>query len=271
MHGLRNHFGSCESFGTTVLQSTLQNICVCFTCAMTPGLKRTSSGSSTHVAPNVPQDGDMSRSAAEHAAFLENSYATAIIDSAWSNVMRRQDARLLSLDRIKELIMKDTYEPVTLKALLYAEPPRTRLQGDVESIFRCVAAYRRAIIASEHDLCRLVQRRIYAYAFTLRRSLPTNVDVTEFCTLLHRAIMNRALNIALRAAVDKSLHDDFLVNPDRRSTAHFGRLALADMLERYLDSVNTDYEALLDSMNQLRDNKSHGSAEHARDHVPVIT
>ena len=202
---------------------------------------------------------------------LENRYAAAIIDAAWSNVMRRQDARLLSLDRIKELIMKDTFGPVTLKALLYAEPPRTRLQGDVESIFRCVAAYRRAIIASEHDLCRLVQRRIYAYTFTLRRSLPTNVDVTEFCTLLHRAIMNRALNIALRAAVDKSLHDDFLVNPDSRSTAHFGRLALADMLEHCLDSVNTDYEALLDSMNQLRDNKSHRSAEHARDHVPVIT
>ena len=182
---------------------------------------------------------------------LENRYAAAIIDAAWSNVMRRQDARLLSLDRIKELIMKDTHEPVTLETLLHAEPPRTRLQGDIESIFRCVAAYRRAIIASEHDLCRLVQRRICAYTFTLRRSLPTNVDVTEFCTLLHRAITNRALNIALRAAVDKGLRDDFLVNPDSRSKAHFGRLALADILERCLASVNTDYEALQDRLNQL--------------------
>ena len=198
----------------------------------------------------------MPRSAAEHPAFLENGYATAIIDSAWSNVMRRQDARLLSLARIKELIMKDTHEPVTLEALLHAEPPRTRLQGDIESISRCVAAYRRAIIASEHDLCRLVQRRICAYTFTLRRSLPTNVDVTEFCTLLHRVITNRAFNIALRAAVDKSIHDDFLVNPDSRSTAHFGRLALADILEHCLDSVKTDYQAMRNRMKQLRDGLS---------------
>ena len=266
MHGLRNHFGSCESFGTTVLQSSLQNICVCITRAMTPGLKRTSSGSSTHVAPNVPQDGDehacdkkttrdMPRSAAEHAAFLENSYVTAIIDSAWS---AWSWSRLLSLARIKELIMKETHEPVTLEALLHAEPPRTRQQkrswwSNIESISRCVAAYHHAISASEHDSCRLVQRNICAYAFTLRRGLPSNVDVTEFFTLLHRAITNRALNMALRATVDKSLRNDFLVGPDSRCMAHSGRHALADILEHCLDSVKTDYQALRNRMKQLRD------------------
>ena len=261
MHGLRNHFGSCESFGTTVLQSTLQNICVCITCAMTPGLKRTSSGSSPHVSPNVPQDGDMSRSAAEHAAFLENSYATAIIDSAWSNVMRRQDARLLSLARIKELILKETHEPVTLEDLLHAEPPRKRQQkrswwSKIESISRCVASYHHAISASEHDSCRLIRRDICAYAFTLRRGLPSNVDVTEFFTLLHRAITNRALNMVLREAVDKSLRDEFLVGPDSRCMAHSGRLALADIFEYCLDSIKTEYEALRNRMKQLRDGLS---------------
>ena len=203
----------------------------------------------------------MPRSAAEHAAFLENSYATAIIDSAWSNVMRRQDPRLLSLFRIKELIMKETHEPVTLEALLHAEPPRTRQQkrswwSNIESISRCVAAYHHAISASEHDSCRLVRRDIFAYTFTLRRGLASNVDVTEFFTLLHRAITNRALNMALRAAVDKSLRDDFLVGPDSRCMAHSGRLALADILEHCLDSVKTDYEALRNRMKQLRDGLS---------------
>ena len=126
-----------------------------------------------------------------------------------------------------------------------------RGQGDIESISRCVAAYHHAISASEHDSCRLVRRDIFAYTFTLRRGLASNVDVTEFFMLLHRAITNRALNIALRAAVDKGLRDDFLVNPDSRSKAHFGRLALADILERCLASVNTDYEALQDRLNQL--------------------
>ncbi len=225
---------------------------------MTPGLKQTSSGSSTPTAPNMP------RGAAEHADVLMNSYVTATVDSAWSAIVDRQDissawanARLLSLARIKQHIMRETHEPVTLEALLHAEPPRTKHQkrswwSNVESISRCIAAYRHAISASEHDSCRAIQQDICAYAYILRRGLPSNVDVTEFFALLHRAITNRALNMGLRKTIDKSLGDDLLVGPDGRCVTQFGRQALADILEKCIDTVLTDYQSLQDDMRKFR-------------------
>ena len=233
-------------------------ICVCIARAMTPGLKQTSSGSSTPTAPNMP------RGAAEHADVLENSYVTATVDSAWSAIMDWQDisgawanARLLSLARIKQHIMRETHEPVTLEALLHAEPPRTKHQrrswkSNVDSISRCIAAYHHAISASEHDSCRAIQQDICAYAYILRRGLPSNVDVTQFFALLHRAITNRALNMGLRKTIDKSLGDDLLVGPDGRCVTQFGRQALADILEHCIDTVLTDYQSLRDNMKQFR-------------------
>ena len=155
-------------------------ICVCITRAMTPCLHRTrhgiSRGSSTPTASNMPC------LAEEHADVQENSYVTAIVDSAWSEIMDRQhvaqnpyirtawaNARLLSLARIKQHIMRETHEPVTLEALLHAEPSQTKHQKrswkcNVDSISRCIAAYHHAISAAEHDLCRSIQQDICAYA-----------------------------------------------------------------------------------------------------------
>ena len=87
---------------------------------MTPGLKQTSSGSSTHAAPNIPHDdsedawgewksagdmprgaaehadsGDMPRGAAERAVFLQYSYVRATVDSAWSAIMDKHDISAL--------------------------------------------------------------------------------------------------------------------------------------------------------------------------------
>ena len=183
---------------------------------MTPGLKQTSRGSSTHTAPDIQHDGsehalgdtprgaaehadsgNMPRGAAQHAVFLEYSYVRATVDSAWSAIMDKQDissewanARLLSLARIKQHIVRDTHEPVTLEALLHAKPPRAKRQkrswwSNVESISRCIAAYHHAVSASEHDSCDSIQQDICAYAYTLRQGLPSNVDVTEFFILLH--------------------------------------------------------------------------------------
>ena len=239
-------------------------ICVCIARAMTPGLMQTSCGSSTPTAPN------MSRGAAEHADVLENSYVTATVDSAWSAIMDRQrvarnahirsawaNARL-SLARIKQHIMRETHEPVTLEALLHAEPSQTKHQKrswkcNVDSISRCIAAYHHAISAAEHDLCRSIQQDICAYAYTLRRGLPSNVDVTEFFALLHRVITNRALNMALRKTIDKSLGNDLLVGPDGRCVNQLGRQALADVLEHCMDTVLTDYQSLRDNMKLLRE------------------
>ena len=232
---------------SAVLPTAVSVICVCIARAMTRGLKQTSSGSSTPTAPNMP------RGAAKHADVLENSYVTATghIRTAWAN------ARLLSLAKIKQHIMRETHEPVTLEALLLAEPPRTKHQkrswwSNVESISRCIAAYHHAISASEHDKGRAIQQDIYAYAYVLRRGLPSNVDVTEFFALLHQAITNRALNMALRKTIGNSLGDDLFVGPDSRCVTQFGRQALADILEQCIDTVLTDYQSLRDDMKQFR-------------------
>ena len=249
---------------SAVLPTAVSVICVCIARAMTRGLKQTSSGSSTPTAPNMP------RGAAEHADVLENSYVTATVDSAWSAIMDRQrvarnahtriawaNSRLLSLAKIKQHIMKETHEPVTLEALLHAEPPRTKHQkrswsSNVASISCCIAAYHHAISSSEHHSCRAIQQEICAYAYTLRRGLPSNVDVTEFFALLHRAIMNRALNMALRKTIDKSLGDDLFVGSDGRCVTQLGRQALADILEQCIDKVLTDYQSLRDDIKQFR-------------------
>ena len=205
----------------------------------------------------------MPRGAAEHADFLQNSYVRATVDSAWSVIINRQfiisawaNANLLSLFRIKQHIERETHQPLTLEALLHAEPPRTNHQkrswwSNIESKSRCVAGSHHAAGASEHDTCRSIQGDICAYAHTLRRGLPSNVDVTEFLTLLHRAITNRALNMALRKTIDQSLGALF-VGPDSRCVTRFGRQALADILEQCLNTVEDDYQSLQAKMRQFR-------------------
>ena len=138
---------------------------------MTAGLNRTrrgiARGSSMPTAPNMPCG------AAEHADVQMNSYVTATrhIRTAWAN------ARLLSLAKFKQHIMRETHEPVTLEASWWS---------NMESISQCIATYHHAIGASEHDSCRAIQHDICAYAYALRRCL-SNVNMTEFFELLHRA------------------------------------------------------------------------------------
>ena len=173
------------------------------------------------------------------------------ISSAWAN------ARLLSLARIKQHIVRYTHEPVTLEALRHAEPPQAKHQkrswwSSMESISRCIAAYHHAVSASEHGSCRSIEQDICAYAYTLRQGLPSDVDVTEFFTLLHRAITNRALNMALRKTIDKSLDDDLRVSPDGRCVSQLGRQTLADILEQCVDTVQADYLRLRDNIRQFR-------------------
>ena len=113
-------------------------------------------------------------------------------------------------------------------------------------------AYHHAISASNYDTAYAIQQHIYAYAYVLRRGLPSNVDVTEFFALLHQAITNRALNMALRKTIGNSLGDDLFVGPDSRCVTQFGRQALADILEQCIDTVLTDYQSLRDDMKKFR-------------------
>ena len=220
-----------------------------------------------HLTPRAASEdntGDMPHTAAEHADFLQNSYVQTTIDSAWSAIIDGQfissawaNAGLLSLSRLKQHIKQETHAPVTLEALLHAEPPRTKHQkrswwSNVESISRCVAGYHHAVGASEHDVCHSIHDDICAYAQILRRGLSRNVDITEFLTLLHRAITNRALNMALRTTIDQTLSDDLPVGPQGRRVTRFGRQALADILEQCLDIVKDDYQRLQIDMKRLR-------------------
>ena len=158
--------------------------------------------------------------------------------------------------RIKEHVERETHVPVTPEMLLHEEPQksiRKRLWwSSVESISRCVAGYHHAFGASEHDSCRSIQGDICAYAHTLRRGLPSSVDVTQFLMLLHQGITNRAVNIALRKTINQLLRDDLPVGPYGRRVTEHGRQALADLLEQCLDIVEQDYQNLRTDMRQFR-------------------
>ena len=223
---------------------------------MSPGLKCAPNGASQHTSPAT---GDTRcGGAAEHADFLRNSYVRATVHSAWSAIIEQwANAKLISLSRIQQHIEQETHVPVTLDMLLHAEPPPTKLQkrswfSNLQSISRCVAGYHQAVGASEHDSCRSIQDDICAYAQTLRRGLPGNVDVAEFLALLHRAITNRSSNMAVRKTIDQSLIDDLPVGPHGQRVTAFGRQALADILERCLDTVRDDYEKLQTDIRQFR-------------------
>ena len=195
---------------------------------------------------------------------LQSCCVQTTVDSAWSLIIDKQfisstwaNKRLLSLSGLKRHIAQQTQEPVTLETLLHAEPSQTKRQkrswwSNIESISRCVAGYHNAADALEYDTCRSIQDDICAYAHILRRGLSSNVDVTGFFTLLHRAISNRALNMALRKTIDQTLIDDFIGGPQSRRLTRFGREARADILEQCLDIVKDDYERLKIDIWQFR-------------------
>ena len=125
----------------------------------------------------------------------DNGYVRTTVHSAWTYTFCRTwaNARLISLSRIQQHIKRETHVPVTLEMLLHAEPQQTKYLkrswwSNVESVFRCVAGYHYAFGASEHDSCRSIQGDICAYAHTLRRGLPSSVDVTQFLMLLHQGL-----------------------------------------------------------------------------------
>ena len=127
--------------------------------------------------------------------------------------------------------------------------------SNVELVFRCVANYDHAFAASEHDSCRSIQKDFCAYAHTLRRGLPSSVDVTQFLMLLHQSIISRALNLALRKTIDQSLRpwtDDLLVGPGGERMTDHGKQALSDLLEQCLETVEQDYQKFRTDMRQFR-------------------
>ena len=229
-------------------------------------VRTSSNGTSLLTSPAAR---DVPCGAAEHSDLLQKIYVRATVHSAWSIIMElslnpehieanAKLAKLISLSRIQQHIEQETHVPVTLEMLLHAGPQRTKHQkiswwSNVEAICRCVQEYHHAVGASEHETCRSIQDDICAYAQMAKRGVRVpHVDVTEFLALLYQAIMNRALNMALRKTIDQSLSDDLLVSLHGRRVTMFGRHALADILERCLDIVKDDYQRLRTDMRQFR-------------------
>ena len=229
-------------------------------------VRTSSNGTSLLTSPAAR---DVPCGAAEHSDLLQKIYVRATVHSAWSIIMElslnpehieanAKLAKLISLSRIQQHIEQETHVPVTLEMLLHAGPQRTKHQkiswwSNVEAICRCVQEYHHAVGASEHETCRSIQDDICAYAQMAKRGVRVpHVDVTEFLALLYQAIMNRALNMALRKTIDQSLSDDLLVSPHGQRVTMFARHALADILERCLDIVKDDYQRLRTDMRQFR-------------------
>ena len=190
------------------------------------------------------------------------AYVRSIVESAWSIIIDGQsinsrwaNAQLISLSGIQNHITMLTQPPVTMDMLLHAEPQQTKQMrrswwSNIESISRCVAGYHHAVGALEHDKLESIRRDICGYAYTLRRGLPSYVDVTEFFPLLLRAITNRAMNMALRTTIEHVLAHDLHLGPQGKPMTVCGRKALRDILGVCLDLVKEDYEKL---GNELRE------------------
>ena len=213
----------------------------------------------------------MAYGAAEHDAGQQDvchtgprAYVRATVDLAWSAIIDEQfissawaNSELISLSEIQNHIAMVTHEPVTLEMLINSErrqkkQSRRSWRSNVESISRCVAAYHHAVGASEHDKMESIRADICDYAFTLRRSLPSHVVVTEFFSLLLRAIANRAMNMAVRTTIEHSLAHDLHVGPHGQPVTECGRQALTDILEMCLGIVKEDYEKLGNELRQFR-------------------
>ena len=151
-----------------------------------------------------------------------------------------------------------THAPVSLDMLLKAEPRQAKKQkrswwSNVESISRCVAKYHRAVGASELHEIESIREDICGYAYTLRRGLPSYVDVIDFFPLLLRAIANRAMDMALQTTIDHSIGHNLLVGPYGRPVTMCGRKALSGMLEVSLDIMKEDYEKLGNELREFRE------------------
>ena len=189
----------------------------------------------------------------------DNDYIKSMAHSAWTYTFCHNwaNTKMVSLSRIQQHIQRETHVPVTLDMLLQADLHVTKYQkrpwwSDVESTLRCVTRYHHAFCASEYESCALIQRYIRAYSLTLRRGLHSNVDVTEFLTLLHCGITNRALYEALQTTIDQARDEYLPVGPGGLTVSEDGRRVLADLLEQCLDIVDQDYQKIRTDMRQFR-------------------
>ena len=195
------------------------------------------------------------RAATEHNAH-HTHLAAVILDAAMERTApssysaARTEAWFNSL---KQDVIDATFVPITRCDLVRRSaipPAKKQRKGSVwstsiESISRCVAAYHRAVIATEHDACEEIVNNISAFAHTICKK----TDVSDqLLKLLHQWIENRSINMALRLSLDRCL-EKFTswehITAEKRAQA-------ASLLETAMAIVRTDGEELRRCMDNLR-------------------
>ena len=193
-----------------------------------------------------------SRGAREHKDNRFTAYVHATIESACTIVFDGQsvcrtwaNTRLISQSSFRHSVEQKMHVPITLEMLLHpklpAACPAERSTGNskrqmrswissLESVFGCVASYHHAFAASEHDACRAIRSKHGRYADTLEHGLPSNLHPKRLLALLHQALVDRSLSMALRKLVDHLLSDDLVLGP--LGGTRPGREAVSEILEQ---------------------------------------
>ena len=154
---------------------------------------------------------------------------------------------------LKQDVIDVTFVPITRCDLVRRSaipPAKKQRKGSVwstsiESISRCVAAYHKAVIATEHDACEEIVNNISAFAHTICKK----TDVShQLLKLLHQWIENRSINIALRLSLDRCVKELTFwehITAEKRAQA-------SSLLETAMTIVRADGEELRRCMDNLR-------------------
>jgi hypothetical protein len=156
-------------------------------------------------------------------------------------------------NNLKQDVIDVTFVPVTRCALAKASarPPRKKPRAggiwptSIESISRYVAAYHRAVNATEHGECEGIVDNICSYVQTLcaRTDVPD-----QLVKYLHQWIENRSINMALRLSLERCLEGRACwkyIKEEERSQ-------LADIVEMALEIVRVNGDELRRCMDNLR-------------------
>ena len=154
---------------------------------------------------------------------------------------------------LKQDVIDVTFVPMTRCDLVRRSaipPAKKQRKGSVwstsiESISRCVAAYHRAVIATEHDKCEEIVNNISAFAHAICKK----TDVShQLLKLLHQWIENRSINMALRLSLDRCVEK---LTFWEHITAEKCAQAVS-LLETAMAIVRTDAGKLCKCMDNLR-------------------
>ena len=168
----------------------------------------------------------------------------------WSYPAARTEAWF---NNLKHDVIDVTFVPITRCALAKqsARPPRKKQRTggiwptSMESISRCVAAYHRAVTATEHDECERIVDNICSYAQTLctRTEVPD-----QLVKYLHQWIENRSINMALTLSLERCLEGRACWKYVKAEE----RAQLADIVGMALEIVRVNGEELRRCMDNLR-------------------